>query len=366
MFDQVAVPITMLEGPDHLCTYQNRSHRELFYGGESVVGLTVAQASPEAIDQGFIHLLDQVFKTGERYTGVEVPLSLHLKSGTKQHFFVNLTFEPSRNSRGEIVGILGSAVDVTPQVEARANMRETESYFQELVNVSPAMIWMTDAESRCIYLSRRWYEFTGRTPEQDLGLGWLDNIHPDDLPETARVYAHAVENKGPLKVDYRLRDHEGKYHWAIDLGYPRFDSHGEFLGYIGTVTDIHERIAAQNELKRIQTRFERSAEATGLGIWYCDLPFDELMWNTQVKSHFWLAPDARVTIETFYERIHPEDREPTRLAIEESIGHKKHYDIIYRTTNAANPSELKHIRAVGWTDYDSDGSPRRFDGLTLD
>ncbi|RYZ69363.1 MAG: hypothetical protein EOP05_14960, partial [Proteobacteria bacterium] len=101
MFDQVAVPITMLEGPDHLCTYQNRSHRELFYGGESVVGLTVAQASPEAIDQGFIHLLDQVFRTGERYTGVEVPLSLHLKSGTKQDFFVNLTFEPSRNSRGE-------------------------------------------------------------------------------------------------------------------------------------------------------------------------------------------------------------------------------------------------------------------------
>lgn len=124
-------------------------------------------------------------------------------------------------------------------------------------------------------------------------------------------------------------------------------------------------IKAKNALNELEERFERSSSATNLGIWYCDLPFDELMWNKEVKEHFWLPPNAKVTIDTFYERIHPDDREKTRLAIEKSINEKSSYDIIYRTTNPANPSQIKFIRAIGWTEY-KDGKPIRFDGITLD
>jgi hypothetical protein len=116
----------------------------------------------------------------------------------------------------------------------------------------------------------------------------------------------------------------------------------------------------------LESRFTRSAEAIGLGVWNCDLPFDELSWSRQTKEHFWLPPEARVTIETFYERIHLDDRERTREAIERSIREHAPYDIVYRTVHPADPSRIKYIRAIGWTDYDEAGTPRRFDGITLD
>ena len=120
------------------------------------------------------------------------------------------------------------------------------------------------------------------------------------------------------------------------------------------------------ELTDIEERFQRSSAATNLGIWYCDLPFDELIWNKEVKDHFWLPDNARVTIETFYERIHPNDREPTRLAIQHSIENNAPYDIIYRTTNPKNTNQVKFIRAMGWTEYNAQMQPIRFDGITLD
>lgn len=125
-------------------------------------------------------------------------------------------------------------------------------------------------------------------------------------------------------------------------------------------------IKAKNALSELEERFERSSSATNLGIWYCDLPFDELNWNREVKDHFWLPADARVTIDTFYDRIHPDDRESTKRAIEKSIAEQTTYDIIYRTTNPADINQVKYIRAIGWTEYDENNKPIRFDGITLD
>lgn len=145
--------------------------------------------------------------------------------------------------------------------------------------------------------------------------------------------------------------------WVVDRGKAA-------QNFIAT-SQAHESKALE-ALQSLQTRFERSSAAMGLGVWYCDLPFDELIWSSEVKEHFWLHPDAHVTIDVFYERIHPEDRERTRAAITNSIEKHAAYDIEYRTTNPANPSEVKWIRAMGWTDYSPGGRPVRFDGITLD
>ena len=113
---------------------------------------------------------------------------------------------------------------------------------------------------------------------------------------------------------------------------------------------------------------ERAAfvrRAAGVGFWYCDLPFDVLQWDDLVKAHFHLPPDAPVTIDTFYERIHPDDREPTRRAIVKSIADRAGYDTVYRTVDP-DTGAVRHIRAIGRTFYAADGTPTRFDGVTMD
>jgi len=126
------------------------------------------------------------------------------------------------------------------------------------------------------------------------------------------------------------------------------------------------RIRRQTEemLRRHQERFDLVAQATQVGFWFCDLPFDKLNWDERVKEHFWLLPQAEVTIATFYDRLHPEDRERTRQTIENSIANDTPYDIEYRTV--APDGREKWIRAIGRTFYDPAGQPKSFDGLTMD
>ncbi len=131
--------------------------------------------------------------------------------------------------------------------------------------------------------------------------------------------------------------------------------------------DLERKVEQRTEeLKIVGSRLMRVSSATDLGIWYCDLPFDKLNWNKKTKEHFWMLEDAEVTIETFYEHIHPEDRERTRVAIQEAIKSHKAYDIEYKTIDPEKPLGWKWIRAIGWTAYDTSGKPISFDGLTLD
>src|SRR6185369_14377542 len=96
-----------------------------------------------------------------------------------------------------------------------------------------------------------------------------------------------------------------------------------------------------------------------------DLPFEELQWDDRVKEHFFFPPTARVTIDDFFARIHEEDRIPTKDAIDASIRNHGAFDIVYRTVDPTTKA-IKWIRALGGTDYASDGTPTHFDGVTVD
>src|SRR5918993_113253 len=114
---------------------------------------------------------------------------------------------------------------------------------------APVMIWMTGLDGNCTYLSESWYAFTGQTPETALGLGWLDATHPDDRARASEIFRFAHARRGAFRLDYRLRRHDGLYAWAIDSATPRFETDGEFLGYIGSVLDITERKHMEDALK---------------------------------------------------------------------------------------------------------------------
>jgi signal transduction histidine kinase len=103
-------------------------------------------------------------------------------------------------------------------------------------------------------------------------------------------------------------------------------------------------------------------KAARIGYWFCNLPFDQLIWDQRVKEHFWLPPDADVDIDLFYARLHPDDRGRARGAIELAIGTRTQYDIEYRTVSPEG--RIKWIRAIGRTAYDASGQPVRFDGIT--
>ncbi|MBA4067046.1 MAG: hypothetical protein C0501_25725 [Isosphaera sp.] len=185
------------------------------------------------------------------------------------------------------------------------------------------------------------------------------------LPPGTRPLRDIDPVPGDQLLVYRLRRADGEYRRAIDAGRPRFSPSGEYLGLVGLVLDVTLWKRAEDALRVSEERFAFVRKTSGVGFWYCDLPFDVLEWDEQVKAHFHLPPDAVVSIDTFYDRLHPDDREPTRRAIERSIAEKAPYDVDYRTVDTATGAE-KWVRAVGRTSYAADGTPIRFDGVTFD
>lgn len=126
-----------------------------------------------------------------------------------------------------------------------------------------------------------------------------------------------------------------------------------------------ERERTAEALRQSREQLEIVVKGARVGIWYCTLPFDVLMWDETVKDHFHLPPDATVTIDTFFERLHPDERESTQAAITESIEKGTLFDCEYRTI--APGSQRTHwIRAMGRCFYGDKGEPLRFDGITID
>src|SRR5207253_393385 len=96
-------------------------------------------------------------------------------------------------------------------------------------------------DAQCTFLNKSWLDFTGRTLAQELGNGWADDVHPDDLARYLHTYHSAFEDGVPFHMDYRLKRADGQYCWFLDQGVPRFASDGSFLGFIGSAVDITER-----------------------------------------------------------------------------------------------------------------------------
>lgn len=130
------------------------------------------------------------------------------------------------------------------------------------------------------------------------------------------------------------------------------------------MTDMSRATSSDVELQTTRERLALAVEASELGTFYCPLPFGTLEWNARCKEHFWLPPDADISIERFYAIIHPDDREHTRQAIDEALAGKTRYDVAYRTVSPEGA--IRWVRAIGRGFYDGSGTPTRFDGVTVD
>jgi PAS domain S-box-containing protein len=124
-------------------------------------------------------------------------------------------------------------------------LQESQQRFQMMADTAPVMIWMSGTDKLCTFFNKQWLEFTGRSLEKELGNGWSEGVHPNDLEHTLRTYLSGFDARLPFSVEYRLRRANGKYGWVFDTGVPRYTPAGEFAGYIGSCIDITDRIQAE-------------------------------------------------------------------------------------------------------------------------
>ena len=147
---------------------------------------------------------------------------------------------------------------------AERAVRATEERFRVMADAAPVLVWMAGAERRCTWLNVQWLGFTGRSLEEELGAGWMERVHPEDVDLCREAYATAYAAWRPFRVDYRLRRRDGVYRWMRDEGVPLHGVDEPFSGYIGVCVDITDQKLAEIERTELLTREQaarREAEA---------------------------------------------------------------------------------------------------------
>ena len=138
--------------------------------------------------------------------------------------------------------------DITDRKTAEIALKERELQYRQLADSGQALIWTATPDKKCNYFNQVWLNFTGRSIEQELGDGWAEGIHPDDLDRCLTIFSTSFDQRKSFSMEYRLRRHDGVYRWLLDDGTPSFNIHGTFIGYIGHCLDINEQKQAEDKL----------------------------------------------------------------------------------------------------------------------
>jgi len=137
---------------------------------------------------------------------------------------------------------------------------ESERRFRIMADTAPVMIWMCDPAGACDWFNRPWLEFTGRSMQQEVGDGWAEGVHPEDVADCMETFRSAVAARREFRMEYRLRRHDGAWRWVLDTGAPRSEPDGAFAGFIGSCVDITDRREAEEA--RLRAERERAEAET--------------------------------------------------------------------------------------------------------
>jgi len=311
MFSKAPSAIGKLKGADHVFEMANPLYLQLT-GKKDVIGKTVAEVLPEVIEQGFIAMLDNVYRTGETYIGTETLVKVDKEgNGKMTDFYMNFVYQAYRNVEGEIEGVFFFINDITEQILSRKKIEKSEKFFKGVIESSADMLTLIDPAGKTIYASPAVSKNFGYTNEECLEINIADIVHPDDAlimqDFVMKIMMHpGVPMEAPL---IRLIKKDGSYIW-IESTLTNFHETEGINAIISNFRDVTERKKAERELKDSNFRFEMISRATNDALWEWDFETGKLWANETHQQLYGLTlPDPVPTVDLWKERIHPEDRD---------------------------------------------------------
>jgi PAS domain S-box-containing protein len=256
MFEQAPGFIVMLEGPEHRFALANQAYLRLI-GGREVMGKTVAEALPEAVEQGFGTILDGVFTTGQAFsmTGARFA-SQPIPGGAITERFVDFVYQPVTGARGEVTGIFVEGSDVTERVRAEISLRASESQFRIASQAMLNHVWTAAPDGKLIWVNERAFAYFGMDESGLLGHAGASAVHPEDLARAMEGWGATLASGEIYETEYRLRRHDGAYRWHIVRAVPIKTEQGEIEHWVGTNTDIQEQKNATQSLTDLNETLE--------------------------------------------------------------------------------------------------------------
>ncbi|MBV8163244.1 MAG: PAS domain S-box protein [Candidatus Eremiobacteraeota bacterium] len=171
---------------------------------------------------------------------------------------------PLHDAAGSLVRWYGSAIDIDARKRAEealkrhdALLRDSERRFRALAEAIPVICWTADPSGWIDWYNHRWYEFTGQRTDEAAGWGWQTAHHPDDLLKVMEAWPRSIATGDPFEMEFRLRRHDGVFHWFLTRVEPLRDEHGTVVRWYGSAADINEQKKALERSNEVAETFQQ-------------------------------------------------------------------------------------------------------------
>lgn len=202
-------------------------------------------------------------------------------------------------------GFVASWRDITDRKQLELELSRTAANLQQqqvLAEAMPLMVWTADANGAVKYWNQCWYDYTGLSEAESMGMAGASVVHPADRDRTLQQWSQSLTDGTTFEIEHRLCRWDGVYHWFINRGTPTRNDQGQIIGWIGTITDIDQQ-------KRLAERFRLAMGAVNGLVYDWNLETNEIYRSEKLFDLIGIAPEAAPPNETWwYDQIHPEDR----------------------------------------------------------
>lgn len=145
-----------------------------------------------------------------------------------------------RGENGAPAKVVGSVSDVSARKGMEVALRESEAAFRQLADAMPQIVWASNPRGVPYYMNRRWFDYSGQSPDFAGQDRWDDFYHPDDRGIARQLWGKAAASGETFRLEARLRDREGHYRWFLCRAVAIKSRNGEITHWFGTATDIDD------------------------------------------------------------------------------------------------------------------------------
>tara|TARA_R110001583_G_C5671699_1_gene411449 strand:+ start:48667 stop:50112 length:1446 start_codon:yes stop_codon:yes gene_type:complete len=149
--------------------------------------------------------------------------------------------------------------------KTQSKLDESIARFHLLTEQSSIMMWQANNKGLWTFVSNGWINFTGNNVSQELNLGWLQNIHPEERDLVEYTYNKLIENALPFQLSCRLKNYEKIYSWVTLQGNSCYSNQGELTGFLGTAIDINDSKETELLLEEARRKYYHQEKMASLG-----------------------------------------------------------------------------------------------------
>ena len=256
-----------------------------------------------------------------------------------------------RDRNGKPLDFITEIVDISQSKQAEKKLEESEFRYRSLVNTGQALIWTSGLDKKCNFFNEIWLAFTGRKKEQELGDGWVEGVHPDDLKHCSDIYVDGFDKRTQFSLEFRIRHHSGEYRWIQENGSPRYDNKGVFIGFIGHCLDITVRKQVEISLARTQ-QLHREMERVGkVGGWEFNIDTLISVWTDETYRIHELDYFSKTTVDSGENYYTTTSRPIIEEAVNRAITQGESFDLELEIITAKG--NLRNIHTIGQADIDN-------------